>query len=154
MPRNAVQQQLALLNKDLLGRLYDPALDHANRRADGDTFIETDPVILNEVKIVACPKCGGVIKPTVVFFGDNVLPETRLACNDAVDACDGLLVVGTSLEVYSVYQYIRQCEERGVPVAIVNQGETRAEREGRAIALKVDQDCSTLLHSLADELTS
>lgn len=152
MPRNAVQVQLALLNKALISRVHDPALAHTSRRADGDTNIETDAAILDEVKIVACPKCGAPIKPTVVFFGDNVLPETRLACNAAVDACDGLLVVGTSLEVYSVYQYILQCNDRGVPVAIINRGQTRAEREGRAVALKADQDCSTLLHALADEL--
>lgn len=141
------------MNKKLLERIYDPALAETNQRADGDTQIETDMAILEEVKVVACPKCGGVIKPTVVFFGDNVDPRVRLACNAAVDACDALLVVGTSLEVFSVYQYIKQCEVRGVPVVIVNQGVTRAEREGKPVT-KIDQDCTSLLHAVANELVA
>ena len=152
--RNVVQKQLALMNQKLLERIYDPTTSASElaRRADGDTAIETNEEILREVEIVSCPKCSGVLKPQVVFFGDNVPPPVRLACNKEVDNCDALLVVGSSLEVFSVYQYIHQLQKRGVPVAIINKGPTRAEREGQPVLFKSEEDCSVLLDALANEL--
>lgn len=76
-----------------------------------------------------CPRCGGILKPNIVFFGDNVPAATAAAVRAATAACGSLLVVGSSLQVYSGYRIVLQAkEELGLPVAIVNIGATRADR--------------------------
>lgn len=80
--------------------------------------------------VLPCPRCGsGCIKPTVVFFGDNVIPSDRTKADALIAAADALLIVGTSLEVFSVYRYIKPCAERGVAMAVLNKGPTRLDRD-------------------------
>lgn len=89
-----------------------------------------------------CPACGGILKPAIVYFGENV-PRTRVAAARAlVDGADLVLAVGTSLTVQSGYRFIRQATGSGRPVAIVNRGTTRA--HGHA-TLTIDGDCSEVL---------
>jgi NAD-dependent SIR2 family protein deacetylase len=67
-----------------------------------------------------------------------------------VNACDGLLVVGTSLEVFSAFRFVKRAAERGVPIAIINKGETRAERSNmETIRFKSEADCTDLLKHTA-----
>jgi len=74
----------------------------------------------------------------VVFFGDTV-PKYRVAiCQEAVQQCDGILVVGSSLAVHSAFRHVRAATQAGISVAILNVGETRAEAEGLEHLLKIE----------------
>lgn len=108
-------------------------------RPDGDVAVAASP---DDLQVPDCRECGGVLKPRVVFFGENV-PRPRVEqALAAVDAADALLVVGSSLMVYSGYRFVRAARERGRPVALVNLGRTRADGE---CCLKLERDCATLL---------
>jgi NAD-dependent SIR2 family protein deacetylase len=103
-------------------------LQQAEMRPDGDAALPDENY--NLLDIPSCKVCkDGILKPSVVFFGDNV-PKHRVArCVAAVDAADGLLVVGSSLAVHSAFRHVRAAHQKGTPVAILNVGETRAELE-------------------------
>ena len=97
-----------------------------------------------------CEPCGGVLKPDVVFFGENV-PAPRVArCYDAVDAlgpADGaLLVAGSSLTVMSGLRFVKRAARAGTPVVIVNRGATRGDD---LATYQLDVGCSEFLTALA-----
>lgn len=100
-------------------------------------------------RYVDCPRCGGMLKPDIVYFGESV-PKARVEqAYSVVDGADALLVAGSSLTVFSGLRFVRHAAARGKPVAIINRGPTR----GDALAtVKVDGGCSELLALLADEL--
>ena len=101
-------------------------------------------------RYVDCPRCGGMLKPDIVYFGESVPKERVAQAYSLVDAADALLVAGSSLTVFSGLRFVRHAAARGKPVAIVNRGPTR----GDALAsVKVDGGCSELLALLTDELT-
>lgn len=93
-------------------------------RADGDVELEAD---YEQFRITACDACGGVLKPDVVFFGENV-PAPRVATvMEALDGARTLLIAGTSLMVFSGFRFARAAARSQVPIAIVNRGKTRAD---------------------------
>lgn len=102
-------------------------------------------------RYVDCPRCGGMLKPDIVYFGESV-PKMRVAqAYSLVDDAEALLVVGSSLTVFSGLRFVRHAAATGKPVAIINRGPTR----GDAIAdVKVDSGCSEMLALLADELSA
>jgi NAD-dependent SIR2 family protein deacetylase len=90
---------------------------------DGDVALEDTSGFV----VVDCVSCGGVLKPDVVFFGENV-PRPRVSsCFDLVSASAGLVVLGSSLTVLSGLRYVRHAASLGIPVVIVNQGATRGD---------------------------
>ena len=93
-----------------------------------------------------CPKCGGTLKPDVVFFGDNV-PKGRVdECYDHVDKSDGMLIVGTSLEVFSAFRFAKRAVERDIPIVVINQGETRLDRtHPNDVLHRIDENSSIIL---------
>lgn len=92
---------------------------------DGDVDIPDSD--LDRFTVVDCSHCGGPLKPDVVYFGDSV-PRDRVAESYAlVDSASALLVLGSSLHVYSGRRFVVRAAERGIPVAVVNQGPTRAD---------------------------
>jgi NAD-dependent deacetylase sirtuin 4 len=92
---------------------------------DGD--VDVEDAALDRFVVPPCSACGGVLKPDVVLFGESV-PAPRVERAFAqVDKADLLLVVGSSLTVYSGYRFAVRARERGIPLAIVNLGETRAD---------------------------
>jgi NAD-dependent SIR2 family protein deacetylase len=94
-------------------------------RPDGDAVITPDDIA--RFLVVDCDDCGGLLKPDVVFFGENV-PKPRVTrCYEMVDAAHALLVLGSSLAVMSGYRFVRHAARLGVPVAIINQGTTRGD---------------------------
>src|SRR5262245_36380723 len=108
-------------------------------RPDGDARVAAAH---DDFNVPGCRECGGVLKPDVVFFGENV-PKARVEeAFAAVEEADALLVVGSSLMVYSGYRFVRAARERGRPVAVVNLGRTRADPE---VDLKVEDDCAAIL---------
>jgi len=90
-----------------------------------------------------------MIKPNIVYFGENV-PKDRVAQAYAVvDDADALLVAGSSLTVFSGFRFVRHAAARGMPIAIINRGRTRGDD---LATVKVDCGCSPMLVLLAEEL--
>jgi NAD-dependent SIR2 family protein deacetylase len=79
-------------------------------------------------RIVDCPRCAGMLKPDIVYFGESVPKERVDRAYSLVDAADALLVAGTSLTVFSGYRFVRHAAAAGMPIAIVNRGSTRGEQ--------------------------
>jgi NAD-dependent SIR2 family protein deacetylase len=90
---------------------------------DGDVALEN----VSSFVVVDCSVCGGVLKPDVVFFGENVPPPTVARAFALTDSCTSLLVLGSSLTVRSGYRFVLRASQRGIPIAIINQGPTRAD---------------------------
>lgn len=103
-------------------------LRHAGEIApDGDVHLH--PEVTREFRVPACLRCGGTLKPNVVFFGESVPGErVREAFAILADA-EMLLVLGSSLTVYSGYRFVVTAGREGKPVAIINDGPTRADDE-------------------------
>ena len=135
--RAAFQERLEALNP-----YWDPASDTV--RPDGDA--ELQAADYDGFVVPNCASCGGMLKPAVVFFGENV-PRPRVAAAlQRVAAADALLVVGSSLMVFSGYRFVREARRLGKPVAVINRGVTRADAE---VDLKVDAACGGILDRLA-----
>lgn len=114
---------------------------------DGDVQLGKEE--LENFHVPPCPRCAGILKPAVVFFGEPV-PKKRVDhARSALHQASAMLVVGSSLMVYSGYRFCRWAVEQGKPIASVNVGRTRADGE---ISLKLEQDCGTSLSKLADLL--
>jgi NAD-dependent SIR2 family protein deacetylase len=121
------------------GATPSPAGVDGEVRPDGDSRVTATP---DDLVVPDCPECSGLLKPAVVFFGEAV-PRSRVDdAFRALDQADALLVVGSSLMVYSGYRFVHAARERGRPVALVNLGRTRADAE---CSLKLERDCATLL---------
>jgi len=100
-------------------------------------------------RVADCADCGGVLKPDIVYFGENV-PRERVADAYAlVDATDALLVAGSSLTVQSGLRFVRHAARDGKPIVIVNRGATRGDH---LATLTVDGGCSEVLTRLAELL--
>lgn len=135
--RETIQHMLAHDNPALIDAVAAPS-------ADGDAHLEWHA--LDTFQVPACPHCGGMLKPSVVFFGENV-PHARVdAATQALEAADAMLVVGSSLMVYSGYRFCVRAERAGMPIACVNLGRTRADA---LLALKVQAPCGEALTALA-----
>ncbi|TVR62553.1 MAG: NAD-dependent protein deacetylase [Candidatus Competibacteraceae bacterium] len=114
---------------------------------DGDAAL--DDVDFSGFRIPHCPRCGGMLKPAVVFFGETV-PKPRVErARQRLAEADALLVIGSSLMVFSGYRFCRWAAARGQPVAAINLGRTRADGE---LALKVSQPCASALNGLLERL--
>ena len=106
---------------------------------DGDADLELD---FSSFRAPDCTHCGGLLKPDVVFFGENVPRERVEATQSALADADAMLVVGSSLMVYSGFRFARMAHARGLPLAILTRGLTRAD----ALAtLKLDVGCEDVL---------
>jgi NAD-dependent SIR2 family protein deacetylase len=109
---------------------------------DGDALLEA----VCGFRVAACRRCVGVLKPHVVFFGENVPKERVERCFALVDDAEALLVAGTSLTVLSGFRFVRHAHRRGIPVVVVNRGSTRGDD---LASLHVDDGCSEVLTELA-----
>jgi NAD-dependent SIR2 family protein deacetylase len=116
---------------------------------DGDA--DLDAVDFGGFQVPDCPSCGGTLKPAVVFFGESVpKPRVERACQRLAEA-DALLVIGSSLTVFSGYRFCKLAAVRGQPVAAINLGRTRADNE---LALKVNLPCGAALAGLLERLSN
>jgi len=116
-PRDDVHARCAGLNPDFGQYKADTA-------PDGDADLDVD---FSGFQLADCPRCSGILKPDVVFFGDYVPKQRVQSAIEALNASDGLLVIGSSLMVYSGFRFCRYAKEFGKPVATLNLGRTRAE---------------------------
>ncbi len=127
----------------LLARNPDWAQLDAAQAPDGDADLEG--VDFGSFNVPACPHCGGILKPDVVFFGENVPRERVAAVHDHLGRADAVLVVGSSLMVYSGFRFVQTAAKAGLPVAALNLGRTRADH---LLTLKVEQPCAPALSFL------
>jgi NAD-dependent SIR2 family protein deacetylase len=145
-PRVELQQRLAAANPGFVeaaGAAVEAAPDGDAELAATDGF-----------RLVWCAGCGGVLKPDVVFFGENV-PRERVAraystIDTVADAGGALLVAGSSLTVMSGLRFVRHAHKRGTPVVIINRGPTRGDE---LADVRVDAGCSEELSALAATLS-
>ncbi len=118
-PRASLQARLFALNPDFARP------DTFEVRPDGDAELPAE--VEERFVVPPCEACSGVLKPDVVFFGDNVPPEVVAAAFAQVESARALLVCGSSLHVYSGFRFVRRASELGLPIAVVNVGETRGD---------------------------
>ena len=97
---------------------------------DGDAVLGAEAT--DSFRVVDCASCHGVLKPDVVFFGENVPPQRVEACYALVERASSLVVLGSSLTVMSGFRYVRHAARRQLPVVIVNQGSTRGDEYATA----------------------
>lgn len=138
--RRDLQDELSALNPGFATRY-----DAAAARPDGD--VELDDT---DAFVVPVCGCGGVLKPDVVFFGENVPAERVQRCYagvDALAAANGvLLVAGSSLAVLSGLRFVKRAAKLRVPVVIANRGATRGDEWA---TYRLEAGCSEFLSALA-----
>ena len=139
LPRADLQSLLVAMNPGWLER-------QARVGPDGDVDLEAGD--FETFRVPDCARCGGLLKPDVVFFGEAVPRERVEAAYAGVRRADALLVVGSSLMVYSGYRFVQAAAEAGKPIAAVNLGRTRADP---LLALKVDARCADALAFLLED---
>jgi len=135
------------LQQELLRRNPDWAHLDAREAPDGDADLEG--LDFATFEIPPCVRCGGLLKPDVVFFGESVPRERVEVAMRGVQDADAMLVVGSSLMVYSGYRFARQAAATGKPIASVNLGRTRADE---LLSLKIAQPCAVALDFLLEGL--
>lgn len=137
--RAALQARILALNPTFSAR-------PAELAPDGDAELDS----IAGFVVPSCLACEGILKPDVVFFGDNV-PRARVEEAFAIaDAAEVLLVIGSSLTVFSGYRFVLRAAERGQRIAIVNLGETRGDPHAH---VRVDGRVGEVLPALASALT-
>lgn len=138
-PRSDMQQLLHRSNAFMQHAI-------ASAAPDGDADI-ADELDLSAFRVPDCRRCGGMLKPDVVFYGDSV-PRTRVdEAYAMVDSAEALMVVGSSLMVFSSFRFCRRAQELGLPMAAVNRGVTRADQW---FDLKIEADCARVLPAVLE----
>jgi NAD-dependent SIR2 family protein deacetylase len=136
--RNDFQQRLISSNQWLSNLT-------AAHAPDGDADLEVEH--LDTMKVPNCKTCEGLLKPDVVFFGENVAKSTVQKSIDALRDSDALLVAGSSLMVYSGFRFCRDAQKRNQPIVVINNGKTRADD---FVTLNIQGDCGRLLQALVE----
>lgn len=140
----AALTERAALQSELLRRNGAWAGLSAVAAPDGDADLQDCD--FSRFDVPACAHCGGVLKPDVVFYGEGVPRERVQAVRAALAHAHGLLVVGSSLMVYSGLRFVHEAASLGKPVVAINRGHMRGQE---LLALKVEHDCGALLQRLA-----
>ena len=138
-PRAELQRQL-LANNPTWAQI------EARVAPDGDVDIEDRDY--RDFVVTSCAECGGILKPDVVFFGEPVPRERVTRAFEGVSNADALLVVGSSLMVYSGYRFAEAAAAAGKPIAAVNLGRTRADH---LFALRINEPCGEVLSQACEE---
>jgi NAD-dependent SIR2 family protein deacetylase len=138
--RAAIQQTLEADN---------PALRSltASAAPDGDAHLES--IDFDSIRVPVCERCQGLLKPDVVFFGEGVPRERVDAASTVLARADAMLVVGSSLMVYSGYRFCVWAAQAGKPIAAINLGRTRADP---LLSVKITEPCSAILTGLLERL--
>ena len=135
MPRDLIHHQSASNNPDF-------SQLSAAAAPDGDAHLET---CFESFQLPDCPHCQGILKPDVVFFGDNVPKSRVLTALDHLQRADAMLVIGSSLMVYSGYRFCRRAEEWQKPICSLTLGKTRADQ---LLSLKLNAPIGETLQQL------
>lgn len=140
MSREELQSQLLADN---------PGWERLQARVAPDGDADLEGVDFGSFTVPTCPRCAGLLKPDVVFYGEGVPPARVAATQNHLERADALLIVGSSLMVYSGFRFVRDAARAGLPIAAVNLGTTRADA---LLTLKVEQPCADALSFLTDEV--
>ena len=140
-PRNQFQHALGRANAGWL------ALDAADA-PDGDADLEAKD--FSSFSVPTCESCGGILKPDVVFFGESVPREVVATAQQHLEQADAMLIVGSSLMVYSGFRFVQMAAREQIPIAAVNLGRTRADD---LLTLKVEDRCEAALAFLLEDLS-
>lgn len=143
MSRAALAEELEALNPGFVERAE--AVGGLAVAPDADAVVADT----SSFRYLDCPRCTGMLKPDIVYFGESVPKDVVGQAYSLVDQADVLLVAGSSLTVFSGYRFVRHAAAAGMPVAIVNRGRTRGDE---LATVKVDGGCSEILSLLAAEL--
>ncbi len=128
---------------------YDVDKTQQHAHADGDAELAAADAT-DTFRVAPCPKCDqGIVKPDVVFFGGNIQREIKDQAAQMVTDASGIVVLGSSCQVFSVYRLCMQARDQGTPIAIVNIGDTRADP---LADFKVQGQCGSVLGAVCDAL--
>jgi NAD-dependent SIR2 family protein deacetylase len=141
LSRTQVQELLEQLNPRLAGA-------QAAAAPDGDAHLE--PEALDTFHVPHCPYCAGMLKPDVVFFGDGVPAASVEQALAMMKRASALLVIGSSLMVYSGFRFCRMAAADGKPIAAINLGKTRADE---LLSLKIAGSAEHILPDLLHYIT-
>lgn len=119
--REQLAERLERLNPGYIERLE--AAGGIRLAPDADAIIEDTSGFV----VAACEVCGGILKPDIVYFGENVPKDRVERAYRMVDDGAGLLVAGSSLTVMSGLRFVRKAAKDGKPVVIINRGSTRGD---------------------------
>ncbi len=139
--RTSLQETMAAANSDWRAE--------AASAPDGDADVEA--AVIEAFAAPRCDRCGGLLKPDVVFFGENVPRDRYERACEALAGADALLVAGSSLMVFSGFRFVRRAHEAGLPIAIVNRGRTRGDELAE---LKIEGDVGSTLTAAVDTIAS
>jgi NAD-dependent SIR2 family protein deacetylase len=145
LPRDDFQRRLMEMNGDWAARLS----GQVESAPDGDAELSAE--VMETFRVPGCDGCGGMMKPDVVFFGENVPARTVEDAWRVFGEADVLLVAGSSLTVYSGRRFIYRAQQDGVPIAVVNLGPTRADE---VATVKLEGRLGHVLPRLAEILRS
>lgn len=129
-PREPFQQRMMALN---------PSWAHRRAEVAPDGDADLDETDFSDFVVPACDQCGGTLKPDVVYFGESVPRERVDEANAALEQSDAMLIVGSSLMVFSGFRFARRAHELGLPIASLTLGVGRADG---LLTLKVEQNCN------------
>jgi NAD-dependent deacetylase sirtuin 4 len=135
--RDALQERLLALNPRWREEMVDVA-------PDGDAHVSDRAAA--SFTVPGCRVCGGILKPDVVFFGESVPRERVEEARRLVRESEGLLVLGSSLTVFSGFRFVRQARESGMPVFLINRGPTRGDGDAQ---IRIDGSLGDVLPRLA-----
>jgi NAD-dependent SIR2 family protein deacetylase len=142
--RQSIQRQMEVDNPE---EMDNPDYRVPTAHVGPDGHAEADGELSQRFRMPQCARCEGMLKPSVVFFGEGVPRDRVELARAALHCADALLVVGSSLKVYSGYRFCEWAHAMGKPIAAVNRGTTRADH---LLALKVEQSCSAALCDALD----
>lgn len=133
--RSHLQEKLEKLNSQFLVQSFGD-----NSRSDGDAELKNTNY--DDFQIPSCQSCGGILKPNVVFFGESVISDIVEESKRLTRESRGVLVLGSSLQVYSSYRFVKLAHEHKIPIVIINIGETRCDS---MCEYKIEAKCGEIL---------
>ena len=139
MLREELQEKLYKLNPSWEG------IKHGQDAPDGDIIVDEN--LIKSFQMANCEKCNGILKPKIVFFGDNVPTDIKYFVSQKLQDSDALLIIGSSTETFSSYRLVLAAKEMNFPVAILNIGKTRSDH---LADFKIPAVCGDVLSLLSN----
>ena len=139
VPREELQEQLYKMNPGWDG------IKCGQDAPDGDLIVNEN--LIESFQMASCVKCNGILKPKIVFFGDNVPADVKIFANQKLHESDALLIIGSSTETFSSYRLALTAKELRMPIAILNIGKTRSDH---LADFKVSSVCGEVLPLLSN----
>ena len=141
-PRSELQGYLERVNPEI-SELSQTAV----MAPDGDADLATEDY--SDFRIPDCDSCGGTLKPDVVFYGDSVPKSVVDQAYDWISNASSVLVIGSSLMVFSSFRFVRRAAELEIPVYAINRGKTRGDD---LFVQKMDEECVSAMESISEHV--